>query len=101
MHHRRQHHKGRNQRRDPNWHTQSQEERYREDQRARLAQADENDRKQAEEKAHYDALSAEAKAAQDDRLAALRARIRAEYLWQLACREKLDRDRRDSQSLGT
>jgi hypothetical protein len=101
MSHRYQNHKGRNQRRSPQWHTQSQEQRYREDQRERMREEEKIIRLNAEGKARFDALPAEERARIETELAQLAARMHAEHLWQVECREKRDRERRENITFGT
>jgi len=94
MNHRYQHHKGRNQRRNPNWHTQTQEEIYQENQRERLSELEASDRRQAEAQAEYDALPAEERARIEERATRLAAARWAEYLDHQAwlARKQAERD---------
>ncbi len=101
MYHRHNHHNGRRDRRPPLKRAQSQEEIYQENQRARLAELDASARRLAEAQAEFEKLPPEERARIEEWQARVAAASWADHLYQVACRDKRDRDRNDSQSLGT
>jgi len=103
-----QHHNSRSQRRYPET-EQQRRARWRAEARAAAQREADYERRRAEEEeriqtaiqAQWDALTPEQQAAARAEGAAVRAASWEEHLYQLACRERNDRQRRDSITLGT